>query len=131
MSDLLLQNLRTSRKQRAIIALLQYPTTEKAAEAVRRHPTTLRRWLREPEFREALLQARREEHSQSMGRLQHAAQPAVTMLLRIMADTNTPASVRVRAIGTILSQAAKALELEDIEGRVSSLEQVARTKSIK
>lgn len=131
MSDPLLQNLKTSRKQRAIIALLQYPTTDKAAEAVGVHPSTLRRWLRQPGFREALLQARREVFSQSMGRLQHAAQPAVTMLMRIMADTNTPASVRVRAIDTILSQAGKALEFEDIEGRVSLLEQVARAKLIK
>jgi len=131
MSDPLLQILKTSRKQRAIIALLQCPTKEKAAEAAGVHPSTLRRWLQQPDFREDLRQAGREAHSQSMRRLQHAAQPAVTMLLRIMTDTTTPASVRVRAIATILSQGDKAFEYEDIEERVSLLEQVARAKLIK
>jgi len=39
-----------------------------------------------------------------------------------MIDPNTPASVRVRAAEAIFNHAAKAIEIEDIEARVSELE---------
>jgi hypothetical protein len=39
-----------------------------------------------------------------------------------MLDQNTPASTRVRAAEIIVNQAAKAIEIEDIEARVSELE---------
>jgi len=42
-----------------------------------------------------------------------------------MVDTNSPASTRVRAANSVLDHAAKAIELEDIEQRVSELERAA------
>ena len=42
-----------------------------------------------------------------------------------MIDTNTPASVKVRAAEAIFNHAAKAIEIEDIEARVSELERAA------
>jgi hypothetical protein len=39
-----------------------------------------------------------------------------------MIDPATPASVRVRAAEAIFNHAAKAIEIEDIEVRVSALE---------
>jgi hypothetical protein len=42
-----------------------------------------------------------------------------------MIDPATPASVRVRAAEAIFNHAAKAIEIEDIEARVSELERVA------
>jgi hypothetical protein len=39
-----------------------------------------------------------------------------------MIDPNTPASVRVRAAEAIFNHAAKAIEIEDIEARVTALE---------
>ena len=130
MSDLL-QNSKASRKQRAILALMQYPTLEKAAQAVGVHPTTIRRWMQQPEFRDALVQARREVFSQATGRLQQATQLAVTTLIKTMADTNTSASTRVQASTATLSQAAKAVELEDIATRLMALEEAVKAKSIK
>jgi hypothetical protein len=43
----------------------------------------------------------------------------------MMIDPNTPASVRVRAADCVLGHAAKAIEIEDIEVRVTQLEQAA------
>ena len=40
-------------------------------------------------------------------------------------DANTPASVRVRAADCVLGHAAKAIEIEDLEVRVTQLEQAA------
>ena len=45
--------------------------------------------------------------------------------MKIMVDTNTPASTRVRAADSILDHGAKAIELEDIEVRVAELERAA------
>jgi hypothetical protein len=39
-----------------------------------------------------------------------------------MIDPSTPASVKVRAAEAIFNHAAKAIEIEDIEARVSELE---------
>ena len=39
-----------------------------------------------------------------------------------MVDVNTPASTKVRAAETVLNHTEKAIELEDIEGRLSALE---------
>jgi hypothetical protein len=45
--------------------------------------------------------------------------------MKIMVDPAAPYSVRVRAADSIFDDAAKAIELEDIEARVSDLEKAA------
>jgi hypothetical protein len=45
----------------------------------------------------------------------------------MMIDPSAPASVRVRAADSVLNHAAKAIEIEDIEVRVTALEQAAAT----
>jgi hypothetical protein len=42
-----------------------------------------------------------------------------------MVDASTPASTKVRAADSVLSHSAKAMEIEDIEVRVSALEAAA------
>ena len=109
--------------ERMIIALLEQPTLERAASSVGISDVTLWRWLKKPEFRDAYQKARRDAFSRSIGRLQFATSAAVSCLLRILADPNAPAASRVRAADCVLNYAAKALELEDIETRLSRLEQ--------
>jgi hypothetical protein len=57
--------------------------------------------------------------------LQQAAGAAVSTLLKVMVDANTPAATRVRASDSVLAHAAKAIEIEDIEARVAELERAA------
>jgi hypothetical protein len=125
MSDQSTKTPQTSRRDRAILALLENPTLEKAAEVVAVHPTTLRRWLRQPDFHQALQQARHEAFSQSMRRLQQGANPAVGTLFRIMADASTPASSRVRAAQCVLELCRNNIEFEDIEVRLARLESLS------
>jgi hypothetical protein len=68
---------------------------------------------------------RRDAVAESSARLQEATSAAVSTLLKIMVDTNTPASTRVRAADSVLDHAKKAIEIEDIEVRVAALEQAA------
>jgi hypothetical protein len=50
---------------------------------------------------------------------------AATTLLKTMIDPGTPASVKVRAAEAIFNHAAKAIEIEDIDARVTALEAAA------
>ena len=43
-------------------------------------------------------------------------------LLKIMLDMNAPASARLRAADIVLAHTAKAIEIEDVEVRVTALE---------
>ena len=44
---------------------------------------------------------------------------------KVMLDSETPASTRVRAAGSILDHTAKAIEIEELEARLTALEQAA------
>ncbi|MGP0070743.1 MAG: hypothetical protein ACLPWF_02255 [Bryobacteraceae bacterium] len=73
-------------------------------------------------FDTAYREARRAAFGQSIARLQQGTSAAATTLLKIMSDASMPASVRVRAADSIFNHAAKAIEIEDIEARLSELE---------
>src|ERR1700733_7875560 len=113
------------KQEEAIVALLTQRNVEEAARAAGIGARTLLRWLKLPEFQNAYRQARREAFGQSIARLQQATSAAATTLLKIMIDASAPASVRVRAADSIFNHAAKAIEIEDIEGRLSELERAA------
>ena len=113
------------KQEQAIIALLTQRNVDEAARATGIAPNTLLRWMKEPEFDAALRKARRLAYSQSIGRLQQASSVAATTLLKLMVDPNSPPSCRLRAADSVLSHAAKAIEIEDIEARVSELERAA------
>jgi hypothetical protein len=113
------------KKEDAIAALLTHRNIEEAAKAANIAATTLLRWLKVPEFHESYRDARRAAFGQSIARLQQGTSAAATTLLKTMIDADTPASVKVRAAEAILNHAAKAIEIEDIEARVTALEQAA------
>jgi hypothetical protein len=81
--------------------------------------------MKVPEFQTSYREARRAAFGQSIARLQQASSAAVSTLLKIMVDTNAPASTRVRAADSVLDHAKQAIEIEDVEVRVAALEQAA------
>ena len=110
------------KQEEAVAALLSQRNVEEAARVAGIATKTLLRWLKEPEFDAAYRTARRAAYSQSIARLQQASSAAVSTLLKVMVDTNAPAASRVRAADCVLDHASKAIEIEDIEVRVSELE---------
>ena len=110
------------KQEEAIVALLSQRNIEEAARAAGIGPRTLLRWMKEPEFDAAYREARRMAFRQSVARLQQASSAAVSTLLKVMVDPSTPPSTKVRAADSVLSHSAKAIEIEDIEARVSELE---------
>ena len=111
----------------AVAALLTQRNVEEAAKAVGISTRTMLRWIKEPEFQTAYREARRAACSQAVAKLQQGTTAAATTLLKVMLDQGTPASVRVRAAECIMNHSAKAIEIEDVEARVSALERPART----
>jgi|SRR5665213_859244 len=110
------------KQEEAIAALLTQRSIEEAARACNIGTRTLIRWMKLPEFNAAYREARRQAFGQSIARLQQATSAAAATLMKIMVDPNAPHSTRVRAADSIFNHAAKAIEIEDIEGRVAELE---------
>src|SRR6266851_10047381 len=108
--------------EEAVAAMLTQRNVEEAARFIGISTATLMRWQKEPEFQQAYRAARRAAFGQSIARLQQGTSAAATTLLKTMIDPATPASVKVRAAEAIFNHAAKAIEIEDIEARVSALE---------
>jgi hypothetical protein len=109
----------------AIAALLTQRNIDEAAKAVGISAPTLISWMKVPEFDQAYREARRDAFRQSVARLQQASGAAVTTLLKIMVDGTAPASTRLRAADIVLSHTSKAIEIEDVEARVTELERAA------
>lgn len=118
------------KKEDAIAALLTQRNIEEAAKAVGIGANTLLRWLKVPEFQTAYRHARREAFGQSLARLQQGTAAAATTLLKVMIDQGTPPSVKVRAAEAILNHSSKAIEIEDIEARLSELERAAEESKL-
>ena len=118
-----------ARQEQAILALLQHTTLEKAAEASGVSDVTLWRWMKEPDFKRQLREARRDALSTTVGRLQTAAPAAVGSLLRVLTDQTTGAGSRIRAAQSILEFAIKALDQDELEGRVEDLERLVKGKN--
>src|ERR1022692_1471903 len=122
-----------------MLALLTNQGVDNAARAVGIAPRTLYRWMNEPLFDKAYRKARRAAFGQGTARLQQASgaavstvlkimvdqNAAVSTVLKIMVDQNAAASTKLRAAELVLTHGAKAIEIEDVEARVSELERAA------
>jgi transposase-like protein len=117
------------KKEEAIVALLSHRTIEEAARSLDIAPKTLLRWMKEPDFDAAYRAARRQAYGQSISRLQQGSTAAATTLLKLMVDPNSPPSCRLRAADSVLSHAAKAIEIEDIDARLRELEAAAEANA--
>jgi len=114
----------TPKQEQAILALVTNQGVDNAARAVGIAPRTLYRWMNEPLFDKAYRKARRDAFGQGTARLQQASGAAVSSILKIMVDPHAPASTKLRAADMVLTHGAKAIEIEDVEARVSELERV-------
>lgn len=113
------------KKEAAIAALLAERNQAEAARVAGIDLSTLKRWMRLPEFIEEYRRARWEVVEQAYARVQQNTPAAASVLLKLMVDPVTPASGRIRAALGIFALARDALDL-DIETRVSALELAAQ-----
>src|SRR5262245_41924827 len=106
-------------QEKAVAALLSEPTVEKAAEKAGVAPSTLARWRKLPEFREAEMAARREVVDRGITLVQLQATAAALALHRNLTCGNPAVEVRaalavfeVGQQGAGLAELVEALHLE-------------------
>ena len=116
------------KQEEAILALLTQRNVDEAARVTKVAARTLYRWMKDPAFNAAYREAKRAAFGQSIARLHQMSSAAVSTLGKIMVDADAPASTRVRAADSILNHTTKAMEIEDIEARVSELERSLAAK---
>lgn len=110
------------KQSKALDALVNYDTVEGACKAAGISKSTMYRYLKDPDFNKELKTAKRQIVNRAVLRLQQTTGDAARALAEICRDKEAPASARVTAAKAILDGALKAIELEDIESRIATLE---------
>lgn len=111
----------------AITALLGTSSFSDAAVLIGVNVSTLRRWMDIPEFQEAYRTARLKLMESTVSRLQRVAEKAVATLERNLNCGQF--ATEVRAAMAVLENAAKGIELIDMEQRLAALEEQAERKA--
>jgi transposase-like protein len=113
------------KKEAAISALLTQRGIEDAARSIDVAYSTLRRWMRIPEFDAEYRQARRDVVFQSVARLQQNSGAATATILKLMVDPASPPACRLKAADRVIEIGLHGIVVEDVEARVSALEHKA------
>lgn len=116
----------TAKQTSAIEALLTEPTQEKAAARVGVATITVRRWLSEPVFKQALDDARRALHDAVILRLQSLGQTAAETLEDVMRNAINFPSSRVSAAKHVLDLTGLVQQQNELEERLAALEAAAK-----
>jgi hypothetical protein len=119
----------TTAQEKAILALLDEPTVDRAAKAAGVGRRSLYRWMDDPDFSKAYRKARRESFSQAMSASQKYAPVAVQVLAKIMTDATLSVSARVSAATALLKFSRESIELDDLATRVDDLERSMKEAS--
>ena len=111
-----------SKYQRAICALLNHSSLTAASAACKVSERTLRRWLRIPEFREALAEAERDMLERVTHHMTQLAASALAALEGVLNDADAASGARIRAATAVLDHALKWREHVVLEDRMAALE---------
>lgn len=111
-----------SRQARAIAALLQARNLAEAAHMAGVSGKTLARWMAEPAFRAALLDAEGQAIDAATRRLVALQAGALDVLEAVLSDTSAAPGVRLRAVQAVLDNLVRLRELRSIEERLAALE---------
>ncbi|MCI1283001.1 MAG: hypothetical protein LKG24_00180 [Lacticaseibacillus songhuajiangensis] len=112
----------TTKARHFISVLVTANSTAEAIRIAKVSSTTAYKWLKNPEFKAELRQARDAVFFQSSNAITSATQTAVDTLLEVMNDKDAPTSSRVQAAKSILDS-AYAIHADDISARLEELEQ--------
>jgi len=113
----------STKKSRAIAALLTTATQEEAAAVAGVGARTLARWLADdPEFRSALQRAEGLAIDAAVRRLVGLQDAAVTVFDDVLSNSSISPTVRLRAASSVIDYLLKLRELRNLEERLAALE---------
>lgn len=118
----------TKKQEAAIMALVTEPTIAAAAQKAGVDSRTLHRWKAEEAFAQALRVARSAVMEGANMQLRNASGKAVSTLERLLDSPRE--DVACRAAVAILSNAYKAVEVEDITHRLDDIERRMEEKPL-
>ncbi len=104
----------------AIVEILSSRSLEEARKRVKAAKGTFYGWLKDPNFQEELSRQKQALVRQVVNRLRFGIGQATEKLLALL--ENERPSVQLRSAQTILDYGFRAVEFEDIEGRLSAIE---------
>ena len=110
------------RQQTALPAVFVAPTIVEAARRSGVGESTLRRWLEEPRFRQALDGLREEAYSVALKQVQALVPECLNIIARVAVESDDPV-LRMRAARYLLNYGLKFKEVEELRHRLSALEQ--------
>jgi hypothetical protein len=113
---------RSRLREKAVIALLQQATIEKAAQVTGVGLRTLQRWLTDATFQEALRKAKSDALADATAKLRMVSGRAVQVLDSIANNRRATYAARVSACRCILELGLIAHEDEELERRILNLE---------
>lgn len=110
----------TPKQEKALVALLAYPTVTAASEATGIAERTLYTWMQDTTFSEAYRDMRRKAAQQAIDSTFGAAGKAAQTLAALLDSPKE--HIRFAAAKTILEQTTKMLELHDLMRRIEVIE---------
>lgn len=112
----------TPSQSTALKAFLEGNSWEATAKIAGCHVSSITRWMRLPEFRDAINDATNLGFVEAGNRLTSSAYRAACTLDNVMMDEDTKPEVKVKAAVEILSYALKLSENMDLQNRIRLLE---------
>ena len=112
------------KQNKFLIAMLEEPTTDEAIESANIHRGTAYKYLRDPVFKEALREARKDLVMMVTQKLSTAGEKAVHTLLEVIEDEEAPATSRVSASRTVLEYMYRSYENDELLERIEKLEEM-------
>jgi hypothetical protein len=116
----------TAKQESYLVALLATGQQTLAAKSVKVSRETARKWMIEPEMRQAYRDMRKRASDDAFALLQENTVLAVQTLIEVMQNGESD-SVRITAARTILEHAKRQDEM-DIEARIEELERLMNEK---
>lgn len=118
----------TPRKEKALRALLVSRTRAEAAKAAGIGESTLREYMKDPEFVKRYREAFGTLVQDATRQAQQAIAPALATLREIVEDEEESAQARIQAARSTLEYALRLTEQLDILDRIKALEDTVATK---
>ena len=106
-----------------LIAMLEATTTKEAWEMAGINRNTAYNYLKDEEFKKELQARRSEVLRDSIHHLQMNLSTCTRVLMEIVTDAGTPASVKVQAINSVFSNYKNLTETIELRERIEKLEE--------
>jgi hypothetical protein len=113
----------TRDKREALLgALMTCPTVRQAAAQAGVSLSTAKRWLGQPQFKQAYVEARRQALGETLAYLQQAMLGAVARLQALLIDATSTPMIQLGAAKALLDYGLRAAELEHVVERLERIE---------